>query len=286
MKSKTIKSMLLFLLISFVLVLGACGQSETAPEEPTDTETTEETQGDQQEPASKEKVIVGTNAFFAPFEFMETGKVVGFDIDLISAVLDEAGYEYEIQNNGWEALFQNVQNESVDIGASAITITDDRKQSYDFSSPYFEARQMILVPEGSDIKGYSDLNDKLIGVQNGTTGDFAAQEILGEKSTNVKKYEDAPTAIMAMLRGETDAVIADNAVVKYYITSNPDQKVVAIDDAENFESEYYGILIQKGNEQLKTDVNAALKTIMENGKFTEIYKKWMGEEPNLEALKQ
>jgi len=280
MKRKSMKSLLLFMALAFVLIISACGQSKNTQQE----SATNGTAGEQQEPAKK-KLLVGTDAAYPPFENIEGGNIVGFDIDLVSAVLEEAGYEFEVQHTGWEPLFQNLQNGSVDIGISAITITEDRKKTYDFSVPYFEASQMILVPEGSSVKTYQDLKDKVIGVQNGTTGDIKAQELLGEKSTDIKKYETTPLAIMAMTKKESEGVIADNAVVKYYVANNPDAKVVAIEDSNSFESEFYGLMVQKGNDQLREAVNAALNTVMDNGKYAEIYKKWFGDEPDIEKLK-
>lgn len=280
MKRKSMKSLFLFMALAFVLIVSACGQSEKTQQEATANEPA----GDQQAPAKK-KLLVGTDAAYPPFENIEGGEMVGFDVDLVSAVLTEAGYEFEIQHTGWEPLFQNLQNGSVDLGISAITITDDRKQTYDFSVPYFEASQMILVPEGSSVKTYQDLKDKVIGVQNGTTGDIKAQELLGDKSTDIKKYETTPLAIMAMTKGESEGVIADNAVVKYYVANNPDAKVVAIEDSNSFESEFYGLMFQKGNDQLREDVNTALNTVMDNGTYSEIYKKWFGDEPDIEKLK-
>lgn len=289
MKKKSIKSLLMFLALAVVMILAACGQTETAPQEEAGSNepAQEENQGEnQQEPSKKEKLIIGTDAAYAPFENIEAGKIVGFDVDFVTAVMEEAGYDFEIQHVGWEPLFQNIQNGSVDLGISAITITDDRKETYDFSVPYFEASQMILVPEGSDVKGYQDLKDKIVGVQNGTTGDFKAQELLGEKSTKIRKYETTPLAIMAMTKGESEGVIADNAVVKYFVANNPEQKVVAIDDSDSFESEYYGLMFNKENDQLREEINAAINTIIDNGTYTEIFKKWFGDEPNIEKLKQ
>ncbi|WP_017754414.1 basic amino acid ABC transporter substrate-binding protein [Calidifontibacillus oryziterrae] len=281
MKSKTIKSFLLFLALTFVMIAAACGQSQTS--------TTEEAPANEpaeQEPAAKKKLLVGTDAAYPPFENIEAGEIVGFDVDLITAVMEQAGYEFEIQHTGWEPLFQMVTNGSVDVGISAITITEDRQKTYDFSTPYFEASQMILVPEGSDVKNYQDLKDKVIGVQNGTTGDFKAQELLGEKSTDIKKYETTPLAIMAMINGESEAVIADNVVVQEYVANNPDAKVVAIEDPDSFESEYYGLMFKKGNDSLREELSTAVQTVIDNGKYAEIYKQWFGYEPDIEKLKQ
>src|SRR5690606_3350028 len=120
---------------------------------------------------------VGTEATFAPFEFMEKGEVTGFDVDLLNAVAEEAGYEVKIDNTGWDAMFAGLQSKQLDIGMAGVTITDERVESYDFSDPYFESKTMIAFKEGKvDIKTAKDLKGKKLGVQNGTTGQFAAEK--------------------------------------------------------------------------------------------------------------
>lgn len=102
---------------------------------------------------NNKKIIVGTDAAFAPFEYMDKGKIVGFDVDLLDAVMKEADIKYELKNTGWDPLFAALQNgKEVDMGVSGITIDDKRKQTYDFSIPYFESIQMILVKENSPVK--------------------------------------------------------------------------------------------------------------------------------------
>lgn len=233
----------------------------------------------------KKKITVVTNPSFAPFEYMDKGEIVGFDIDLLKAVMDEAGLEYELKGIGWDPLFAAIQGKTADMAVSGITINDDRKQTYDFSIPYFESTHMILVKEGSSIKSAKDLQGKVVGVQNGTTGQEAVEKILGKENKNIKKFEDTVVAIMDLLNGGVEAVVTDNAVANEYIKNNPDAKIVAFEDPEHFESEFYGFMFPKGSE-LKQKVDEALKKVIENGTYTEIYKKWFGTEPNIESLQQ
>lgn len=233
---------------------------------------------------SGDKLTVGTDAAYAPFESLDGDKIVGFDVDLLDAVMKEAGLDYELKNKGWDPLFIALQNEEVDAGISAITINDDRKKSYDFSSPYFESINMILAKEGTSIKSAKDLEGMKVSVQNGTTGQAALEKMFG-KSENIKKYENNVLAIQALLNGEVEAVVADNAVVQEYEKNNPDKKLVTISDKENFESEFYGIIFPKDGEH-QEEINKAMKKIIDDGKYTEIYKKWFGEEPNVDVLKQ
>lgn len=265
------KGFLAGLIMMLIISLFGCGQGE------------EKASNENAAKEEKEKIVVATEAAFAPFEYMDKGEVVGFDIDFLDAVMKEVGYEYDVKNIGWDPLFAAVQGKEVDMAVSAITINDKRKQTYDFSVPYFQSTHMILVPEGSDIQNANDLEGKVVGVQNGTTGQAAVEKIFGEENENIKKFENSVVAIMELLNGGVDAVVTDNTVVNEYLKNNPDKNLVGIEDPNNFESEFYGLMFPKGSE-LKEELDAAIKTVIENGTYTEIYKKWFGTEPNVDVL--
>ncbi|MDL4839511.1 basic amino acid ABC transporter substrate-binding protein [Aquibacillus rhizosphaerae] len=273
------------LLLVGLLTLVACGTSGNEESNTTGSDTesdsTEESAAD--EPEEKKVLQIGTDAAFAPFEFMETGEIVGFDVDILEAVMVEAGYEYELKNVGWDPMFASLQQKDLDFGVSAITINDDRKATYDFSTPYFKSTHMIVFNEGSDITSAADLEGLKIGVQNGTTGEDAAEKIVGENSSTISKYETTAVAFMALANGDIEAVVTDNVVADEYVANNPDAKVEAITDEESFEAEYYGFMFPKDSE-LVTDVDAALTTVIESGKYAEIYKEWFGAEPNTDEL--
>ncbi|WP_456276743.1 basic amino acid ABC transporter substrate-binding protein [Bacillus sp. AK128] len=269
--------LLAILAMMFMLVLAACGTSgtgdtgsEAEPEEGTDTE-------------AKKTLTVGTDAAFAPFEYMDKGEIVGFDVDFLTAVMEEAGYEFELNNIGWDPLFASVQGEEVDLAISGITINDDRKETYDFSTPYFQSTHMIVFNEGGGITSANDLEGKKIGVQNGTTGQSAAEKIVGANNANISKYETTAVAFMALANGDVEVVVTDNVVANEYVKNNPDAKVEAIEDPENFDSEFYGLMFPKGS-PLKAEFDEAIKTVIENGTYAEIYKEWFGKEPNVEEL--
>jgi glutamine transport system substrate-binding protein len=265
------KGIFLALAIMLAVALAGCGSS---------SDKTSSSGGSEKE---SKKVKVVTDATFAPFEYMDKGKIVGFDVDLLDAVMEEAGMEYELKNIGWDPLFAAVQGKEADMAVSAITIDKDRKQTYDFSIPYFESTHMILVKEGSTIKNALDLKGKVVGVQNGTTGQTAVEKILGAENKNIKKFENSVVAIMDLVNGGVEAVVTDNAVANEYVKNNPDAKVKAIEDRKNFISEFYGFMFPKGSE-LKAKIDPALKKVIESGKYTEIYKKWFGNEPNIDNL--
>lgn len=219
---------------------------------------------------AKEKLVAGTEATFAPFESLDdSGKIVGIDVDVLKAIGTETGNKFEINNIGWEPVFQQVTNGEIDLGASGITITDERKKSYDFTDPYYEATQFIVVKEGSKIKSLDDLKDKKISVQINTTGHIAAQKLQGKSSSKIKAYENQPLAYQEVINGSVDAAIGDNAVINEYLKNNPNSKLKVIEDPA-FEKEYYGFMVKKGNKEVLDVLNEGLKKIKENGKLAEI----------------
>lgn len=258
------------MILALTFILSACG-----------TNNTNSDNGD----VGKEKLRVVTNAAYAPMEYLSKGEVVGFDADLIKAVAEEAGYEIELVHTGWDAMFVELEDELADLAVAAITINEKRRQSYDFSVPYYQSINKILVKEGSDVKNGEDLkNNKTVAVQNGTTGQATAESLLGEKSQDIKKFEDNNIAIQELLSGGADAVIADNTILEEYAKNNPDKGLTVITD-NSFDSEYYGFAFPKGSE-LKVEFDKALNSLFDNGKYAEIYKEWFGVEPDIEHLKK
>lgn len=271
---KLINWILLFLIGLVVSLLAGCGSAETDGKN-NDKNTSGE---------NKKTLRVVTNAAYAPMEYLEGNKIVGFDIDFVNAVAEEAGYKVKIEHVGWDPLFIEVEGKSADFGVGAITINDERKQSYDFSVPYYLSTIKILVPEDSNIASAKDIKGKVVAVQNGTTGMDAAENILGKGSPNVKKFEDNNLAIQELLNGGADAVLADNTIVEEYAKNNPDKKLKVVSD-DSFASEFYGLLFPKES-KLKDDFDKAINAIFDNGKYTEIYQKWFGIKPDIDKLKE
>jgi glutamine transport system substrate-binding protein len=234
--------------------------------------------------SSKEKTYtVGTDATYAPMEFMDKDKIVGFDIDFLKAVMKEAGLNYKVKNVGWDALFASVkQATEVDLGISSVTINDERKQTYDFSAPYFESTNLIMVKEGSSVKSAADLKDLKVAVQGATTADDIISGLKGKTNTDLKRFESNALAFLEMDKGGVDAVVADNMIINEYVKNNPGKKYVAISDT-SFASEYYGLLLPKDS-ALKAKLDPAIKTVLSNGEYAKIYKKWFGTEPDLANL--
>ncbi|GGP17520.1 basic amino acid ABC transporter substrate-binding protein [Silvimonas iriomotensis] len=219
---------------------------------------------------------VATDASYAPFESMNDKKeVVGFDVDVLKAVAAKGGFDVKFINTPWEGIFATLSTGDRDIVSSAVTITDERKQSMDFSEPYFEAKQMIAVSASSKVTKFADLKNLKVAVQTGTTGDEVVQKLQGKTSPNIKRFESTPLAIQELLSGGVDAVVADNGVVINYVANNKGAKLKVVDDS-SFAKEYYGYAVKKGNKDLLAKINTGIKAIKADGTYDKIYKKYFG----------
>ncbi|MEH7419192.1 basic amino acid ABC transporter substrate-binding protein [Neobacillus drentensis] len=262
---KKFKLITTLMVVGLLLLLSACGTSKTGSSE-------------------KKTLRVVTDAAYAPFEYQEKGKVVGFDVDFVNAVAKEAGYNVNIEHVGWDPIFVEIEKKTADFAVSAITITPERQQSYDFTVPYFLSKNEILVPKGSSIKSAKDLEGKKIAVQNGTTGQEAVEKLFGKNNQNLKKFENNNLAILELKNGGVDAVVADNTVVETYVKNNPKDNFEFIEDDSAFENEFYGLLLPKDS-KLKAELDKAVKTVIDNGTYAKIYKKWFKVEPDTQTLK-
>lgn len=219
---------------------------------------------------------VGTDAAYAPFESQnEKKEIVGFDMDVMQAVAAKAGIEIKFHNTPWEGIFETLKTGDRDIVISAVTITPERKQSMDFSDPYFEAKQLIAVAQSSKIAKFADLKTKKVGVQTGTTGDEAVQKLLGKTNPSIKRFESTPLALKELQNGGVEAVVADNGVVVNFMANNKGSKIKTIDDA-SFEKEFYGIAVKKGNKELLDKINKGIAAIKADGTYDKIFKKYFG----------
>jgi polar amino acid transport system substrate-binding protein len=258
------------------LVLSACGKKEPAP----DTTTAAPAASAASAPAPASKVyVVGTDAAYAPFESQnEKGEIVGFDIDVVKAVAQKAGIEVKFVNTPWEGIFNTLQQGDRDLLVSAITITDERKQSMDFTTPYFDAVQLIAVKGNSKVSKFDDLKKLKVGVQTGTTGDEAVTKLQGKNSTNIKRFESTPLALKELEAGGVDAVVADNGVVVNYLANNTTAKFKSVTD-KAFQPEQYGIAVKKGNTELLQKLTKGLADIKADGTYDKIFTQYFGAPP-------
>jgi polar amino acid transport system substrate-binding protein len=236
-------------------------------------------------PPAPKVLMVGTDAAYAPFESQnEKGEIVGFDIDLMRAVAQKAGLEVKFVNTPWEGIFNALAQGDRDLLVSTITITAERKQTIDFSDPYFDAHQLIAVKEKSTVAKFADLKPLKVGVQTGTTGDDVVSKLLGKTSTQVRRFESAPLAIKELEAGGLDAVVIDNGVLVNFVANNPASKVRLVNDPA-FEPEQYGIAVRKGNADLLAKVNKGLADVRADGTYDRLYQTYFGK-TSLDAAKK
>jgi polar amino acid transport system substrate-binding protein len=259
------------------LLLAACGKKEAPPAPPAAAAPASA-------PAPAAKVyVVGTDAAYAPFESQnEKGEIVGFTIDIVNAAAAKAGIQVKFVNTPWEGIFNALGQGDRDLLVSAITITDERRQSMDFTQPYFDAVQLIAVKDGSKVAKFGDLKPLKVGVQTGTTGDEAVSKLLGKTNPNIKRFESTPLALKELESGGIDAVVADNGVVIHYVANNPGGKFKTVSDKE-FVPEQYGIPVKKGNTELLAKLNKGLADIKADGSYDQIYAKYFGAPPAAKA---
>jgi polar amino acid transport system substrate-binding protein len=258
-------------LFAATLLLAACGKKETPPPPPAAAAPAAAPA-----PAPAKVYVVGTDAAYAPFESQnEKGEIVGFTIDVVNAAAAKAGVQVKFVNTPWEGIFNALQQGDRDMIASSVTITDERKQTMDFTNPYFDAVQLIAVKDNSKIAKFADLKKAKVGVQTGTTGDEAVTKLLGKTSTNVKRFESTPLALKELEAGGVDAVVADNGVVIHYVANNPGGKFKTVSDKE-FVPEQYGFAVKKGNAELLGKMNEGLAALKADGSYDTIYKKFFG----------
>ena len=251
------------------LALAGCGKQE--PAAPT-------TAAAPPPPAAARVLVVGTDAAYMPFETQnEKGDIVGFDIDVVKAVAQKGGIEVKFVNTPWEGIFNALAQGDRDLLVSAITITDERRQTMDFSQPYFDAKQLIAVKNDSPVAKFDDIKTLKVGVQNGTTGDEVVGKLLGKSSIAVKRFESTPLALKELEAGGVQAVVADNGVIVHYLANNTGGGFKTVSDA-GFPVEHYGIAVKKGNTELLGKINKGLEEIKADGTYAKIYASHFGAE--------
>ncbi|GMO59234.1 MAG: basic amino acid ABC transporter substrate-binding protein [Rickettsiales bacterium] len=220
----------------------------------------------------KATLRVGSAIDYAPFEFRDAkGKETGFDIDLISEIGKRMGYNVEFVDMKFTGLIPSLQAETIDVIASTVTITDERKKVVDFTEPYYKSGITISVKNGSTIKTPADLVGKKIGVQMGTTSDTFATAV---KDADVTRFEDTSAAFMSLSAGKVDAVVADAPINAYYIKISKDKNMQVVGDV--LDAEFYGFVVNKKNPELKGKINETLAKMRKDGGYNKIYKKWFG----------
>lgn len=226
------------------------------------------------------KLVVYTEAGFAPYEFIYNNEIVGVDIEIMKAVAEKIGVKLEVTNVLFDTICTSVKSGKADVGAAGITITPDRQKTVDFSNAYSSTEQYIIVPADNDtVKSVEDLKGKKIGVQQGTTSDISVNKLITDKvleGSSVITY-DTPALAAASLPNKVDAVVTDKLTAQLIVKSNSNLKTFKLADKDGkdvCEVENYGIAVTKGSEELLAVINETIKELLDNGsiaKWTEDY---------------
>ena len=226
-----------------------------------------------------DKLIVGTNAEFPPFEYMNDKKQPdGFDIAMIKEIGKRMDKKVEIQNMEFKSLIGAMESNSINTIIAGMTKTKERQKSVDFSDSYYTSNQAIILKKDSKIKKLSQLEGKKVGVQEGTTGDIIASgEKFGEKNkvivkTDVKRYKKGVDAVMDLKNGAIDAVVIDEKPAQEFVKNNAKKLKLVVDSAG---AEYYCIAITKGNTAYKEEINKQIKAIKKDGTYDKLKAKYI-----------
>ncbi len=218
---------------------------------------------------SGDKYIIATDTTFAPFEFEdESGNRVGIDMDLLAAIAEDQGFEYELQALGFDAAVTALESGQADAVIAGMSITEERQQKFDFSDPYFDSGVGMAVKADNDsIKSYEDLKGKNVAVKNGTEGSKYAESIKDQYGFTVTSFPESANMYEDVKAGNSVACFEDYPVLGYAITKGQPLKMVGDLQAGNS----YGFAVQKGqNAELLEKFNAGLKNLKDNGKYQEI----------------
>jgi ABC-type amino acid transport substrate-binding protein len=223
-----------------------------------------------------DKITVASNIAYPPFESSRKGEPKGFDIDLMNEIAKRAGFEVEYENVQFDSILRGLDADLFDAAISAMTITKEREQQIDFSDPYFNADQALLVASHTDIHSVDDLTEATVGVQAGSTGQIKAKELLhDEQIGEVKPYRTIGEAFAALEEGEIEGVVYDLSAAHRRIVESGG-KVRFVEPIST--GEQYGIAFPKDS-PLVDPVNQALAEIKDDGTYEKLYKKWIGMPP-------
>ena len=250
------KLLSLVLVAAMALAAVACGSKEAAA--PAATE-------------EKEVLVMATNAEFPPYEYYEGQEIVGIDAEIAAVIAEKLGCELKIEDMAFDSIIAAVTSGKADFGLAAMTVTEDRLESVNFSDTYATATQVVIVTEDSAITGVADLDGKKIGVQLGTTGDIYAEDIA---DATIERYNKGFEAVQALTQGKIDAVIIDNEPAKVFVAENEGTKILE----EDFAVEEYAAAIAKENTELLEKVNTALAELTEDGTLQSIVDKYISAE--------
>ena len=220
---------------------------------------------------NQDKLIMVTEAGFAPYEFYKNNKIIGVDVEIAKKIAKEMGKELEIKDTDFDSIINEVKTGKADFGAAGLSITEERLEEVDFSIEYAISKQVIIVKKDSTISKVEDLNNKKVAVQLGTVADL----VLSDEYPNVEvvQHKKYLLAIEDLLSNKVDAIVLDSLPAQEIINKNSELKIVE----EELLTDKYGIAVQKGNTDLLDVINQVLQEMMNNGEIESYTMKYLGE---------
>ncbi len=270
--------------LTMALSMTACGESaapDTAATEPAEApaaEATETAEAPAADSTESKKWIIATDTAFKPFEYTdESGEFVGIDMDILAAVAEDQGFDYEVQVLGWDASIAACQAGQADGMIAGASITEERKASgWIFSDGYYDANQCLAVAKDSDIKGFSDLDGLAVAVKTGTMSASYAEELSEEYGFDVTYFEDSPTMYQAVVGGQVAGCFDDTPIMASNIKDSG-LAMQLVDGTGNEPAAYGFAIFNADNQELVDMFNKGLANIKSNGKYDEILAKYLGE---------
>ncbi len=217
----------------------------------------------------KETLVMATNAEFPPYEYWENNAIVGIDAEVAAAIADKLGMELRIDDMAFDSTLVALQSGQADIVMAGMTVTPDRQENVNFSEPYAEGHQVIIVTEDSEIASSDDLAGKKIGVQQNTTGDIYTTDDFGDEA--IQRFNRGADAVMALSNGSVQAVVIDLEPAKAFVAANEGLKILETEYA----TEEYAIAINKNDTELLDKVNAALQELKDDGTLQQIVDRYI-----------
>ncbi len=253
---------LLSVLLACVLVLGlaACGNDK------------QQNAGNNNQQEEQPVLRMATNAEFPPYEYYEGDKIVGIDAEVAAAIAEKLGMKLEIEDMAFDSTLMALSTGQTDMVMAGMTVTEERKENANFSTPYAEGHQVVIVKEDSEIETLDDLQGKKIGVQTNTTGDIYSTDDFGDEA--VERYNKGADAVIALSQGLIDAVIIDLEPAKVFVATNDGLKLLETEYA----TEEYAIALNKENTELFEKVDGALQELIADGTVQEIVDRYINAE--------
>ena len=274
MKMKQVAAVVLTVVLGLSAFAGCAPATNDAPESSVDVGSvvpSEDAVVDPTEeaPVDSEVLVMVTNAEFPPFEYVTdeangvVGEFAGVDVAIAKAIADSLGKELKIQNMEFTSVLLAIPQGKADFAAAGITANDERRESMDFSDPYYVATQYIIVAEdNADIASAADLMDKAVGVVETYTGEMICRDM---GIANLTSFKRGVEAVNELKNGKLDAVVIDSHTALALIAANADVALKYVADADAFETEEYAIAVQKGNTELLDAINEVLAQLKADG---------------------